>query len=97
VGTIDKEDGYVDAKYGGTHKTLKVRNNPQGNWRFNDETRIVYWQQNHPKMYEVWVNNYIRNNLGEEVKQHLILDNLSDFPEVYQKVWNDMHGVDSDD
>lgn len=96
VGTIDPEDGQVDAKFGGTHKTMPVRNNEKGNWRFNDETRIVYWHASHPKMYEKYVEAYVERNMRQEVKQHLTLDNIKQFPEIYQQAWDDMHGIDSD-
>lgn len=94
VGTIDPDDGYVEAKFGGSHQALKCKNNKKGDFRFNDETETVYWHQDHPRKYEALVDEYILNNLGQEVKKHITLDRVRGNITAYTHFWNDAHGIE---
>ena len=96
VGTIDPDDNSVVAKFGGSHAAggqCWPRRNRQGDWRYNDLSRIVYWHESHPREYETIVNEYILNNLGEKVKNHVNLDEMRlGSPSAYEWFWNDAHG-----
>lgn len=96
VGTIDADDDWIEAKFGGAHATLKTRNNRQADWRFNDESQIVYWHDTHPKRYEELVDSYIKERLSQNVKKHITLSNLARDPDAYEWAWNDAHGIEQD-
>lgn len=94
VGTIDPDDNHVEAKFGGTHQSLSSRNNRRADFRFNDETKIVYWHEEHPSIYEELVEDYILYKIGSEVKKHITLDRYRDNHTAYTLYWNDAHGLD---
>lgn len=92
VGTIDPDDNSIVYRIGGAHTQLPVKN-LNGDWRYNPDTEIVYWHENHPQSYNVLVEKWLMNK-EFKVKNHLILDNIKN-PIIYKSVWNDAHGIDN--
>ena len=101
VGTIDPDDDSVVAQFGGTHNSLRkgrcIPYNPRGDFRFNDESRNVYWHEAHSRKYEVLVNDYIEYNLGQKVNKHITFDSVRGNISAYTWFWNDAHGLNNDD
>lgn len=97
VGTIDPNDGYIESKWGGSHSSLQTRNNKRGDWRFNDESRNVYWHDAHPRIYESYVDAHIEGLYGFKANKHITLDNFRSNPIAYEWFWNDSHGLTQKD
>jgi len=94
VGTIDPDDDFIEAKFGGTHTSLQCRTNRKGDFRYNEDTEIVYWHEDHPPDYEKLVNEYIRNKLNLKVIRHITLSRYRGNPIAYTLYHNDAHGIE---
>lgn len=94
VGAIDPDDDFIEAKFGGSHQTLKIRNNRKGDFRYNEHTEVVYWHEEHPHHYEELVDEYILDKLNQKVKKHITLDRYRGNATAYTHYWNDAHGLE---
>jgi len=94
VGTIDPADNFVEAKFGGSHASLQCRTNRKGDFRYNEDTEIVYWHEDHPRFYEELVKEYILNKMHSKVIKHITLDRYRGNPIAYSLYYNDAHGAE---
>lgn len=103
VGIID-EFGEITAKKSlpgrpeVTHAILHGRGySREGyDWRFNELTDRVYWKEKHAEKYEELVDEWLWKR-GYTPRQHITFDNITSNRELYDKLWDEAHGLYHDE